>query len=332
MSSRGAAVRGMRGMQLKQLLGALVIVLCAAAEAAAQGQAVRLIAPFPPGGPVDIFARILAPPMARHLGQNVVVENRAGAGGIVGMDAVAKAAPDGTTIGLGGPGALAVAPSLVPRLPYDPLRDFTLIAQAVGVPELLVIHPGLAPRDVRSLVALARERPGALNFASAGNGTFPHLAGELFRLRAEIDIAHVPYRGAAPAVTDLVAGRVQMMFADAPVLLQQVRAGTLVALGVASRNRFAGLPDLPTLAESGLPGIEADSWYALVAPAGLPADRLTMLHRALRATLAEAETQRLLAAQGGHGIGDSPEEFAAHLRAEIAKWGNVVRRAGVQAD
>jgi tripartite-type tricarboxylate transporter receptor subunit TctC len=319
-------------MRLKQLLGALVIALCATGGAAAQGQAVRLIAPFPPGGPVDTFARILAPPMSRHLGQNVVVENRAGAGGIVGMDAVAKAAPDGTTIGLGGPGALAVAPTLVPRLPYDPLRDFTLIAQAVGVPELLVIHPSLPPRDVQGLVRLARERPGALNFASAGNGTFPHLAAELFRLRAEIDITHVPYRGAAPAVTDLVAGRVQMMFADAPVLLQQVRAGTLVALGVASRNRFAGLPDLPTLAESGLPGIEADSWYALVAPAGLPADRLAALHRALRATLAEPETQRLLAAQGGHGIGDSPEEFAAHLRAEIAKWGDVVRRAGVRVD
>jgi tripartite-type tricarboxylate transporter receptor subunit TctC len=319
-------------MRLKQMLGAVVIAVCTAGAAAAQGQAVRLIAPFPPGGPVDTFARILAPPMSRHLGQNVVVENRSGAGGIVGMDAVAKAPPDGTTIGLGGPGALAVAPSLVPRLPYDPLRDFTLIAQAVGVPELLVIHPGLPTRDVQGLVRLARERPGALNFASAGNGTFPHLAAELFRLRAEIDITHVPYRGAAPAVTDLVAGRVQMMFADAPVLLQQVRAGTLVALGVASRSRFAGLPDLPTLAESGLPGIEADSWYALVAPAGLPADRLAALHRALRATLAEPETQRLLAAQGGHGIGDSPEEFAAHLRAEIAKWGDVVRRAGIQAN
>ena len=264
--------------------------------------------------------------------QPVVLDHRAGAGGVIGMDAVAKAAPDGLTIGIGGPGALAVAPSLMARMPYDPLRDFTLIAQAVGVPELLVVSPGVPARDVASLVALARRQPGTINFASAGSGTFPHLAGELFKMRAGIDIQHVPYRGAAPAMADLMTGRVQMMFADAPVVLQQVRAGSLVALAVASRARFAGLPDLPTLAEAGLPGVEADSWYAMVAPAGLPADRLAILHRALLATLADAETQRLLAEQGGHGIGDTSDAFATHLRAEIAKWGEVVRTAGVRME
>lgn len=248
------------------------------------------------------------------------------------MDAVAKAPPDGYTIGLGGPGALVVAPSLLPRMPYSTLRDFTPLAQAVGVPELLVVTPTLPVRDVQSLVALARAKPGALNFASAGNGTFPHLAGELFRLRTGVDITHVPYRGGAPAVTDLVAGRVQMMFADAPVVMPQVRAGALIALGVASGTRFADLPDLPTLAEAGVPGIEADSWYGLLGPAGLSPDRVAVLHRALVAALADPTTRRLLAEQGARGIGDTPEAFAAHLRAETEKWSEVVRLADVKPD
>jgi tripartite-type tricarboxylate transporter receptor subunit TctC len=322
-------------MRLIPLAGVLLAACVSATAALAQpfpSQPLRMIVPFPPGGPVDTFGRILARGMAEQLGQSVVIENRAGAGGVVGMEAVAKAAPDGTTIGIGGPGALAVAPTLLPRLPYDPLRDFTLISQAVGVPELLAVHPSLNVRDVNGLVALARERPGALNFASAGNGTFPHLAAELFKMRAGIDVAHVPYRGAAPAVTDLVAGRVQMMFADAPVLMAQISAGTLVPLAAASRGRFFGLPDLPTMAEAGYPGVEADSWYALVGPARIPPERLAILHRALVGALADAEVKRQIAAQGGEGIGDSPEAFAAHLRAEIAKWGEVVRRANIRVE
>ncbi len=322
-------------MRITRLLGALLLACLGAGAASGQtfpSQPVRMVIPFPPGGPVDTFGRILARGLSDQLRQPVVLDHRAGAGGVIGMDAVAKAAPDGLTIGIGGPGALAVAPSLMARMPYDPLRDFTLIAQAVGVPELLVVSPGVPARDVASLVALARRQPGTINFASAGSGTFPHLAGELFKMRAGIDIQHVPYRGAAPAMADLMTGRVQMMFADAPVVLQQIRAGSLVALAVASRARFAGLPDLPTLAEAGLPGVEADSWYAMVAPAGLPADRLAILHRALLATLADAETQRLLAEQGGHGIGDTSDAFATHLRAEIAKWGEVVRTAGVRME
>jgi tripartite-type tricarboxylate transporter receptor subunit TctC len=321
-------------MRLRILAGAL-LAACLSAGALAQpfpSQPLRMIVPFPPGGPVDTFGRILARGMGTQLGQQIVIENRAGAGGVVGMDAVAKAAPDGTTIGIGGPGALAVAPTLLPRLPYDPLRDFTLISQAVGVPELLVVHPSLNVRDVRGLVELARQRPGALNFASAGNGTFPHLAAELFKMRAGIDVAHVPYRGGAPAVTDLVAGRVQMMFADAPVLLPQIRAGALIPLAAASRGRFFGLPELPTMAEAGYAGVEADSWYALVGPARIPADRLALLHRALLGALDDAEVKSQLAAQGGQGIGDSPEQFAAHLRAEIAKWGEVVRSANIRAE
>jgi tripartite-type tricarboxylate transporter receptor subunit TctC len=315
-------------------LGAL-LALPFAAPVRAQAfptQPIRMIAPFPPGGPVDTFARILAPAMAAKLGQPVVVENRAGAGGVVGMEAVARAAPDGYTIGLGGPGALVVAQHLMPRMPYDTLRDFTPIAQAIGVPEILVVHPSVPARDIAALVALAKARPGTLNYASAGNGTFPHLAAELFKLRAGVDIAHVPYRGAAPAITDLVAGRVQMMIADAPVVLPQIRAGNLIALGVASRARFEGLPDLPTIEQAGVAGIEADAWYALLGPAGIPPDRLATLHGALVAALATPEVKRQLAAQGAHGIGDSPQDFAAHLRSEIAKWGEVVRSAGVKME
>ncbi|MFT8244904.1 Bug family tripartite tricarboxylate transporter substrate binding protein [Roseomonas sp. BN140053] len=321
-------------MRRRHFLGAAALAALPG-FAAAQGfpaQPVRLIVPFAPGGPVDIFGRILARGLSDQLRQPVVLDNRPGAGGLVGMDVVAKAAPDGYTIGLGGPGALAVAPSLLPRMPFDPLRDLTPVAQAVGVPELLVVNKDVPARDVRALVALAKARPGGLNFASAGNGTFPHLAAELFRLRTGIEIVHVPYRGAAPAVTDLVAGRVQLMFVDAPVVLPQIRDGTLVPLGVASSTRFAALPDLPTLAEAGIPGIEAESWYGLVAPAGLPADRLETLHAALLATLAQPDTQRLLADQGARGIGDAPAAFAAHLRAETAKWGEVVRLAEVKPE
>ncbi len=316
-------------------LRALLIACLLAAPAAAQtfpSQPVRMIIPFPPGGPLDTFGRILVRGMAEQLRQPVVIENRAGAGGVIGVEAVARAAPDGYTIGLAGPGALVVAQHLLPRMPYDTLRDLTPIAQAVGVPEILVIHPSVAARDVAALVRLARERPGQLNYASAGSGTFPHLAGELFKLRAGVDITHVPYRGAAPALTDLVAGRVQMMIADAPVVLPQIRGGNLIALGVASRARFAGLPDVPTIEESGLPGIEAEAWYGLVGPAGLPADRLAILHRALTATLAEAETRRALDEQGARGIGDAPEAFRAHLAVEIEKWGDVVRRANIRMD
>jgi tripartite-type tricarboxylate transporter receptor subunit TctC len=293
---------------------------------------VRMIIPFAPGGPVDTFGRIVARGMSEHLGQTVVLDNRTGASGLVGMDAVAKAPADGYTIGMGGPGAMVVAPSLLPRMPFDPLRDFAPVAQAVGVPELLVVSPSLPARSVAELVALARAKPGTINFASAGNGTFPHLAAELFRLRAGIELVHIPYRGAAPAVTDLVAGRVQMMFADAPVVLPQIAAGGLRALGVASASRFAGLPDLPTLAEAGVPGIEAESWYGLLAPRGVAPERLAVLHEALTATLAMPDTRRLLAEQGARGIGDTPEAFAAHLRAETAKWAEVVRLADVKAD
>ncbi|WP_137178211.1 tripartite tricarboxylate transporter substrate binding protein [Roseomonas sp. AR75] len=317
----------------RQMAALLALPLAAPARAQAfPTQPLRMIAPFPPGGPVDTFARILAPAMSDQLRQPVVVENRAGAGGIVGLEAVARAAPDGYTIGLGGPGALVVSQHLLPRMPYDTLRDFTPIAQAIGVPEILVVHPSVPARDIAALVALAKAQPGALNYASAGNGTFPHLAAELFKLRAGVDITHVPYRGAAPAITDLVAGRVQMMIADAPVVLPQIRSGNLIALGVASRARFEGLPDLPTIAQAGVVGIEADAWYALLGPAGIPADRLATLHGALVAALATPEVKRLLAAQGAHGIGDSPQDFAAHLRSEIAKWGEVVRSAGVKME
>ncbi len=318
-----------------RLLRALLIACLLASPAMAQtfpSQPVRMIIPFPPGGPLDTFGRILARGMEAQLGQAVVLDNRAGAGGVIGVEAVARAAPDGHTIGLGGPGALVVAQHLLPRMPYDTLRDLTPIAQAVGVPEILVVHPSVGVREVGALVRLARERPGQLNYASAGSGTFPHLAAELFKLRAGVDIQHVPYRGAAPALTDLVAGRVQMMIADAPVVLPQIRAGSLVALGVASRTRFAGLPDLPTLAEGGLPGIEAEAWYGMIGPAGLPADRLARLQAALTGALADAEVRRLLAEQGAHGIGDPPAAFRAHLAAEIEKWGEVVRRANIRME
>ncbi len=293
---------------------------------------VRLIVPFPPGGPNDILARSFAEALTRRTGQPVVIDNRSGAGGVVGTDVVAKAAPDGYTLGVTSAGALAVASSLQSSMPYDTARDLAAVTLVATVPELLVVSTAVEARNLADLVRLAKARPGQLNYASSGNGSVPHLAGESLRFAAGIDIVHVPYRGAAPAVTDLIAGSVQMMFADVPVLLAHVQAGTLRALAQGGRERSPLLPELPTTAEAGFPQLEVVNWYGLVAPARTPPGVLTAIQAAAAAALGDDAVQRSFAGQGANPGGGSAEAFSTYIREETARWGEVVRRSGATVD
>jgi tripartite-type tricarboxylate transporter receptor subunit TctC len=300
--------------------------------ALAQEQVLRIIIPFPPGGPADTIARLLERPLRASLGQAVVLDYRSGAGGVVGMEAVARARPDGHTVGLGSTGALVIAPQIMPRMPYDPLRDLAAVSEVLAVPQLLAVPAAFPARDVAALVAMARAAPGSIAYASAGIGSSLHLAAELFRQKAGITITHVPYRGAAPAITDLVAGRVQMMLGDVTGLLPQVQGGALRALGITAAARFSGLPDVPTIAEAGIEGVISDTFYGVLAPAGVPAGRLSALAAALRAALAEPDTRAALAGQGGNIIGSTPEDFATRLRVSSARWAEVVQAGQIRME
>lgn len=313
-------------MKRRALLAAL------ATPALAQEQALRIIIPFPPGGPADTIARLLERPLRAALGQAVVLDYRSGAGGVVGMEAVARARADGNTVGLGSTGALVIAPHIMPRMPYDALRDLAAVSEVLAVPQLLVVPAAFPARDVAALVAMARAAPGDIAYASAGIGSSLHLAAELFRQKAVITITHVPYRGAAPAITDLVAGRVQMMLGDVTGLLPQVQGGALRALGITATARFSGLPDVPTIAEAGIAGVISDTFYGVLAPAGVPAGRITALASALRGALAEPETRAALAGQGGNIIGSTPEDFATRLRLSSARWAEVVQAGQIRME
>ncbi len=308
-----------------------------AGDAVAQGrypdQPVRIIVPFPAGGPADIVGRVLARALSESFGQSFVVDNRAGAGGVIGVEAVARARPDGLTLGIGSSGALCVLPSLMPNIPYVVARDIQPISLAIIVPQVLAVHPSVPARSVAELVALAKARPGSLNFGSSGSGNSLHLAAELFRARAGgINIVHVPYRGAAPALTDLIGGQVQMMFGDVPVMLPAIQAGTIRPLGVTAATRSHVLPDVPTMAEAGVPGVESESFYGLIAPAGIAPDRLSALEQAVKAALVNPAIRQSLLDQGGRLIGNSPAEFAAHIRSETEKWAEVIRLSGAKLD
>ena len=313
-------------MKRRALLAAL------ATPALAQEQALRIIIPFPPGGPADTIARLLERPLRAALGQAVVLDYRSGAGGVVGMEAVARARADGNTVGLGSTGALVIAPHIMPRMPYDALRDLAAVSEVLAVPQLLVVPAAFPARDVAALVAMARAAPGSIAYASAGIGSSLHLAAELFRQKAGITITHVPYRGAAPAITDLVAGRVQMMLGDVTGLLPQVQGGALRALGITATARFSGLPDVPTIAEAGIEGVISDTFYGVLAPAGVPAGRINALAAALRGALAEPETRAALAGQGGSIIGSTPDDFATRLRLSSARWAEVVQAGQIRME
>lgn len=290
---------------------------------------VRLIIPFPPGGSADPIGRILASALDKHLGQNTIVENRSGAGGVIGTDAVAKAAADGYTIGLVGVGSMTVSPHLLPDMPYVVARDLAPVAQVVGVPQLLACSNKLGATTLAEVVSKAKAKPGTLTYASSGNGTSPHLAMASLALRAGMELIHVPYRGVAPAVTDLMAGRVDLMFADLPAMVGPARDGGIKALAVGSAERSAVLPDLPTVDEAGIRGVDVENWYGVIAPAATPADRITRLQTGILAALAEPEARKRLTDLGVRIVGSDAPAFASMLKRESDKWAALIREAKI---
>jgi len=290
------------------------------------------VVPFPPGGFSDVFARILGAEMNKSWGQQVIVDNRPGAGGNIGADIVAKAAPDGYTLVNGTIGTHAINATLFTKLPYDPVRDFTAVAFVVEAEGLLVVHPSLPVKTTKELIALARSKPGELTYASAGAGTTGHLAGEVFKTMAKLDVTHVPYKGNVPAITDLMTGQTSMLFATLPTVLPQVQAGRLRGIAVLGAKRSAALPALPTIAESGLAGFEVNNWTGLFAPAGTPAAIVTRLNTEVVRIMQLPEVQARLPREGLRFVAMTPQQYADFVRAEKDKWAPVVRATGAKAD
>jgi tripartite-type tricarboxylate transporter receptor subunit TctC len=293
---------------------------------------IRFILGYPPGGASDAVARLLVAPLTARLGQQIVIDNRPGAGGNIAGEIAARAAPDGHTWFLGNNGILATNQALYDKMPFDSVRDFATVVLVATQPSVLVVHPSLPVKNVKELVALARARPGQLNYASSGTGTAGHLAGELFKALANLSYQHIPYKGGGPAVIDVVSGQVQFMFATAASVIPHARSGRLRALAVTSVQRSPSVPELPTVAESGIAGFEALTWHGIVVPAATPLPVVTKINAELNAALATAELKARLATQGVEARGGKPEEFAAFLRSEIPKWSKVVRDSGAKAD
>ena len=321
-----------RVLRLVSMVALSLFVLPAQGAEHYPDRVVRIINPYPPGGSVDVMARLLAQKLSDHLGQQFIVENRSGGGGNTGSDAVAKADPDGYTLLFTAPGPLTVNQALYSKLTFDPATDFAPIALFATAPIVLIVHPELPAKNVQELIALAKKEPGKINFASAGNGTTNHLSGEMFKSVAKIDIVHVPYRGAGPAMNDLIGGHVQMFFDLMPVVLPQVTTRKVRALGAAGATRASALPDLPTIAEQGLPGFDSSSWYGLVAPARTPEPVLAKLRDAVAAALKAPDMIahiRELGSEPGIAFG---KDFGAFMETERKKWAEVVRTSGAQAE
>jgi tripartite-type tricarboxylate transporter receptor subunit TctC len=325
-----------RAMALAGVIGCCMLapggLSAARAQPAYPGHAARIIVPFPPGGPADALARITGDKLTQALGQPFVVENRPGAGGNIGMEQGAKAAPDGYTLTLAPVGNLTIAPALYSKLPYDPAKDYAPITVLAAVPNVLIVHPSVPVKTLAELIALAKAKPGTLNYASPGNGSGPHLAGELLKSMAGIDIVHVPFNGVAPAMNAVLGGQVQLFFAQSSVALQHVKAGTVVALGVATPMRIAGAPALPTIAEQGLTGFDVTSWYALVAPAGTPVAIVERLQREIANAFADPAVREKILGLGAEPVANTPAEFAAMQRAEAARWAKLAKDANIHAD
>ena len=310
----------------------------AASTAFAQGAAsyptksIRIVVPFPAAGTTDILARAVGAEMTRAWGQSVTIENRPGAGGNLGSDIVAKAAPDGYTLLVGAVSPQAINVTLYRDLPYDVMRDFEHITLIAAVPNLLEVHPSVPGKTVKELIDYAKANPGKLNYASSGSGTSIHLSAELFKTLAGVDMLHIPYKGSAPAVTDLLAGQVQVMFDNLPSSLAHVKAGKLRAIAVTTAKRSPALPDVPTIAEAGLPAYEASSWFGLHAPARTPRDIVNKIYGTVSKALQSKEMAERLSSQGAEAVGNTPEAFTEFVREEIQKWAKVVKASGARVD
>ncbi|HTY65851.1 MAG TPA: tripartite tricarboxylate transporter substrate binding protein [Alphaproteobacteria bacterium] len=323
-------------IRLACILAAAVLAASAtAATALAQAfpaRPIHIIVPFPPGGPNDFFARVLGNKLTQMTGQTMVIENRAGAAGTLGVSVVAHAQPDGYTLVLTSMGSLTVFPVIAKNPTYDPAKDLAPITIVAKVPEVLVAIPKLNFHTLADLITYAKAHPGKINFASAGSGGLPHLAGELLKHEAGIDIVHIPYAGAAPAVADLLAGNVDVVFLDIPVLLPQIQAGKLIPLALGSAKRAPTLPNVPTTAEAGYPNVLADNWYSLLGPGAMPKPLVEKINQLVVEALKDPGVQEQYAKQGAAAVGDSPAEFAAYMKAETEKWGPIAKAAGVTLD
>lgn len=318
-----------------RLITAACLLSPAWADPSYPNKPIRIIVPFTPGGSPDVLARTIGQKISESTGAPVVIENVPGAGGTIGADRVAKASADGYTLLMGHVGTLAVAPAVYPNLPYDPIKSFAPVAWVAKVPNVLAVHPSLPANNVAELVKYLKANPGKVNYGSGGNGSAAHLAMEYFKLSTQSFVVHVPYRGTAPSVTDAVAGQIQMVFTGAPALVPMVRAGKLRAIAVSSPKRLDLLPDVPTLAESGvkgLEGFEADQWYGLVAPAGTPAAVVQKLNQVVNTNLSTPEMVARLKSEGATAMPTSPEGFAQLIQREIKRWRPVVMNAKITAD
>src|SRR5713101_7051640 len=330
-TARASAPSGARMKFLTAIATGLLVLLLPALAAAQDfpNKPIRVIVPFPAGGPNDIIARVIGQRMSELTRQPVLIDNRGGQAGVLGTDAVAKANPDGYTIGIVSASALAISPTME-KVAYDVSKDFAPITLVATVPEMLVVASNVPAKNMAELVALAKAQPGKLNFASAGVGGLPHLAGELFKLTAKIDVVHVPYRGAAPAINDLLGQQVQMAFLDLPVLLPHIQTGSLRPIALGAPQRAPTAPDVPTTAEVGMPDILIENWYGMVAPAKTPDNIIAALNRIANEAMADPSVKEKLADQGLTVAGDTPEHFRGYIEAETRKWARVIKDAGVE--
>src|SRR5215472_6606805 len=322
-------------MRILQRFALAALVAVSAAHASAQSypsKPIRLVVPFPAAGTTDILARDVGQHLSEIWKQPVVIENRPGAAGNIGSDIVARSGPDGYTLLMCTVSTHAINPNLYSKLPYDHIKDFAPVILVARVPNVLEVNPGVPVYSVADLIKLAKEKPGQLNFASSGSGTSIHLSGELFKTMAGVSMVHVPYKGSAPAVADLVGGQVQLMFDNLPSSLQQIKGGKLRAIAVTSAQRSPALPDIPTIAESGLPGFEATSWFGVLAPAGTPPGIISRLNAEIDKWLQGDSGKAQLLEQGALPAGGTPDEFAAYIRAETEKWAKVVKLSGAKVD
>jgi tripartite-type tricarboxylate transporter receptor subunit TctC len=324
------ALKGAAGGRPRLIVLGLILTATAHAQTFPT-KPLRLIVPFAPGGGTDIIGRAIAPHLGQALGQQVIVDNRPGAGTIIGAELAARSPADGHTLFMGINGTMAINPSMYRKLPYDPVKDFAPVGMLGVGPNVLVVHPSLPVRSVKDLIAVAKAHPGKLSFASSGTGGAPHLAGELLKSSARIDMTHIPYKGAGPATVDLVAGHVQVMFAGLGAAIPHIRSGKLRGVAVASAKRSASIPELPTIADT-LPGFEASTWFALFVPAGTPKEAIARLNAEVNKVMARRDVQQQLLSQGYETSTSTPEQLAAQLKQDIPRWAAVVRGAGIQPE